>query len=636
MEPLKHECGVALVRLLKPLEYYQEKYGTWLYGLNKLYLLMEKQHNRGQEGAGLACVKMHASPGEEYMFRERALGSGAIQEIFAQVHGRLREVPQSQLNDAAYASRYLPFAGEIYMGHLRYSTTGKSGLSYVHPFLRRNNWQAKNLCICANFNMTNVDEIFDSIAANGQHPRMYSDTYIMLEQVGHRLDRESERLFQEALRIGLTGTDITHYIEDHINLANVLRTSAPLWDGGYVFCGITGSGEMFSMRDPWGIRPAFWYKDDEIMVLASERPVIQTTLDLEANQINELKPGEAIFVDKGGRLHTEQIIPAKNFEACSFERVYFSRGSDCDIYRERKELGRMLVPAILDAIDNDIDHTVFSFIPNTAESAFYGMVSGLNDHLNQEKIEAIQQLGGNATDEDLKRILGRRIRTEKVAWKDIKMRTFIAEGNSRKDLAAHVYDITYGSLRPYVDNLVIIDDSIVRGTTLRESIIRILDRLHPKRIVIVSSSPQVRFPDYYGIDMACMNEFIAFKAAIALLRERGEEALITEVYDKCKAEQCKPKEEIVNHVADIYAGFTSEEISAKMAEMLRPAEVEAEIRIVYQSLDGLHKACRNSPGDWYFSGRYPTPGGNKKVTQAFIDYYEQVYLPLVVENEEAE
>lgn len=614
-----------MIRLLKPLEYYQQKYGTWLYGLNKLYLMMEKQHNRGQEGAGLACVKMQAAPGEEYMFRERALGSGAIQEIFANVHGRFKDIPKGQLSDAAYASRHLPFAGEIYMGHLRYSTTRKSGLSYVHPFLRRNNWRAKNLCICANFNMTNVDEIFDSIAANGQHPRMYSDTYIMLEQVGHRLDRESERLFNEAMRAGLTGTDITYYIEDHINLANVLRTSAPLWDGGYVFCGVTGSGEMFAMRDPWGIRPAFWYKDDEIMVLASERPVIQTTLDLDADKVHELKAGEAIFVNKAGDMHTEQIIEAKNYEACSFERVYFSRGSDCDIYRERKELGRLLVPAILDAIDGDIDHTVFSFIPNTAEAAFYGMASGLDDYLNQEKIKAIRALEGSISDDELHRILSRRIRTEKVAWKDIKMRTFIAEGNSRNDLAAHVYDITYGSLRPHVDNLVIIDDSIVRGTTLRESIIRILDRLHPKRIVIVSSSPQVRFPDYYGIDMARMDEFIAFKAAIELLKDRGEQQLIVDTYEKCKAQQNKPKEEVVNYVTDIYKDFTQEEISAKMAEMLRPTEVKSEIRIVYQSLDGLHKACPHSPGDWYFSGNYPTPGGNKKVNQAFIDYFEQTY-----------
>ena len=615
-----------MVRLLKPMSYYQEKYGTWLYGLNKLYLMMEKQHNRGQEGAGLACVKMAAAPGEEYMFRERALGSGAIQEIFANVHGRFRDYPKEQLEDAAYAERHIPFAGEIYMGHLRYSTTGKSGLSYVHPFLRRNNWRAKNLCICANFNMTNVDEIFGSIAASGQHPRMYSDTYIMLEQIGHRLDRESERLFQEAVGQGLTGTDITLYIEDHINLANVLRTSAPIWDGGYVLCGITGSGETMAMRDPWGIRPAFWYKDDEIMVLASERPVIQTTLDVEADTVHELRPGEAIFVDKRGEIRLEQIIEPKKYAACSFERVYFSRGSDCDIYRERKELGRLLVPAILDAIDGDLDNTVFSFIPNTAEAAFYGMLSGFDSYLNKQKIAAIKELQGNASDEELQRILSRKIRAEKVAWKDIKMRTFIAEGNSRNDLAAHVYDITYQSLRPFTDNLVIIDDSIVRGTTLRESIIRILDRLHPKRIVIVSSSPQVRFPDYYGIDMAQMNEFIAFKAAIELLKDRGERKYVMDIYERCKAQQDKPKEEIVNYVTAIYDPFTQEDISRKMAVMLRPAEIQAEVRIVYQSLEGLHRACPNHPGDWYFSGTYPTPGGNKKVNQAFIDYIEQVFL----------
>lgn len=615
-----------MVRLLRPMSYYQEKYGTWLYGLNKLYLMMEKQHNRGQEGAGLACVKMAAAPGEEYMFRERALGSGAIQEIFANVHGRFRDYPKEQLEDAAYAERHIPFAGEIYMGHLRYSTTGKSGLSYVHPFLRRNNWRAKNLCICANFNMTNVDEIFGSIAASGQHPRMYSDTYIMLEQIGHRLDRESERLFQEAVGQGLTGTDITLYIEDHINLANVLRTSAPIWDGGYVLCGITGSGETMAMRDPWGIRPAFWYKDDEIMVLASERPVIQTTLDVEADTVHELRPGEAIFVDKRGEIRLEQIIEPKKYAACSFERVYFSRGSDCDIYRERKELGRLLVPAILDAIDGDLDNTVFSFIPNTAEAAFYGMLSGFDSYLNKQKIAAIKELQGNASDEELQRILSRKIRAEKVAWKDIKMRTFIAEGNSRNDLAAHVYDITYQSLRPFTDNLVIIDDSIVRGTTLRESIIRILDRLHPKRIVIVSSSPQVRFPDYYGIDMAQMNEFIAFKAAIELLKDRGERKYVMDIYEKCKAQQDKPKEEIVNYVTAIYDPFTQEDISRKMAVMLRPAEIQAEVRIVYQSLEGLHRACPNHPGDWYFSGTYPTPGGNKKVNQAFIDYIEQVFL----------
>ena len=625
MEPLKHECGVAMVRLLKPLSYYEKKYGTWMYGLNKLYLLMEKQHNRGQEGAGLACVKMQAAPGEEFMFRQRGLGSGAIQEIFGNVHKEFNGFTSEQLHDADFSARYVPFAGEIYMGHLRYSTTGKSGLSYVHPFLRRNNWRAKNLCICANFNMTNVPEIFDVIAVKGQHPRMVSVTYILLEQLGHRLDRESERCFEEAKAKGLENTDITRYIEDHINLSNVLKQSAPVWDGGYVLCGVTGSGELFSMRDPWGIRPAFYYKDDEVLVIASERPVIQTTLDVEAEEVHELLPGQGIFMTKDGVMHTEQVLEAKKYAACSFERVYFSRGSDVDIYRERKELGRTLVEPILKAVNGEIDNTVLGYVPNTAEAAYYGMLQGFNEYLNKEKANEIEALGANITHDKLHAILSRRIRSEKVAWKDIKMRTFIAEGNSRNDLAAHVYDVTYGSVRAGVDNLVVIDDSIVRGTTLRESIIRIMDRLHPKRIVVVSSSPQVRYPDYYGIDMARMEEFIAFRAAIALHKDRGLEQRLDEIYAKCKAQENLPKEQVVNYVREVYKPFTSEEISEKMAEMLRPEGVTTEIHIVYQSLDGLHKACPHSPGDWYFSGHYPTPGGNKRVNEAFIHYYEHNY-----------
>lgn len=625
MEPLKHECGVAMVRLLKPLSYYEKKYGTWMYGLNKLYLLMEKQHNRGQEGAGLACVKMQAAPGEEFMFRQRGLGSGAIQEIFGNVHKEFNGFTSEQLHDADFSARYVPFAGEIYMGHLRYSTTGKSGLSYVHPFLRRNNWRAKNLCICANFNMTNVSEIFDVIAVKGQHPRMVSDTYILLEQLGHRLDRESERCFEEAKAKGLENTDITRYIEDHINLSNVLKQSAPVWDGGYVLCGVTGSGELFSMRDPWGIRPAFYYKDDEVLVIASERPVIQTTLDVEAEEVHELLPGQGIFMTKDGVMHTEQVLEAKKYAACSFERVYFSRGSDVDIYRERKELGRTLVEPILKAVNGEIDNTVLGYVPNTAEAAYYGMLQGFNEYLNKEKANEIEALGANITHDKLHAILSRRIRSEKVAWKDIKMRTFIAEGNSRNDLAAHVYDVTYGSVRAGVDNLVVIDDSIVRGTTLRESIIRIMDRLHPKRIVVVSSSPQVRYPDYYGIDMARMEEFIAFRAAIALHKDRGLEQRLDEIYAKCKAQENLPKEQVVNYVREVYKPFTSEEISEKMAEMLRPEGVTTEIHIVYQSLDGLHKACPHSPGDWYFSGHYPTSGGNKRVNEAFIHYYEHNY-----------
>ena len=625
MEPLKHECGVAMIRLLKPLDYYQKKYGTWIYGLNKLYLLMEKQHNRGQEGAGLACVKLAANPGEEYMFRERALGSGAITEIFSTVQSHFKDLTPEQLADAGYAEKYLPFAGEVYMGHLRYSTTGKSGLTYVHPFLRRNNWRAKNLALCGNFNLTNVDEIFARITAMGQHPRKYADTYIMLEQVGHRLDREVERLFNLAEAEGLTGMGITHYIEEHVDLANVLRTSSKDWDGGYVMCGLTGSGESFAVRDPWGIRTAFWYQDDEIIVLASERPVIQTALNVPATSIRELQPGQAVIISKVGRLRTVQINKPRDFRPCSFERIYFSRGSDMNIYRERKLLGEKLVPNILKAVNYDIDHTVFSFIPNTAEVAFYGMLQGLDEYLNKEKVEQIAALGHNPSHDELERILSRRIRSEKVAIKDIKLRTFIAEGNTRNDLAAHVYDITYGSLKPGADNLVIIDDSIVRGTTLRQSIIGILDRLNPKKIVIVSSSPQVRYPDYYGIDMSRMSEFIAFKAAIELLRDRDMKDVIAATYRKAKAQANLPKEQLVNYVKDIYAPFTDDEISAKMGELLKPENVRAKVQIVYQPLEGLHEACPNHPGDWYFSGDYPTPGGVKLLNKAFIDYIEQIY-----------
>ena len=625
MEQLKHECGVAMIRLMKPLEHYQQKYGTWMYGLNKLYLLMEKQHNRGQEAAGLACVKLQAAPGEEYMFRERGLGAGAITEIFGTVHSYFKDLTPEQMRDAYYAEKCLPFAGELYMGHLRYSTTGKSGISYVHPFLRRNNWRAKNLALCGNFNLTNVDEIFASITADGQHPRKYADTYIMLEQVGHRLDREVERLYTECKGEGLEGMNITHAIEDRIDLTNVLKTSSPSWDGGYVICGLTGSGESFAVRDPWGIRPAFWYMDDEIFVLASERPVIQTALNIPADSINELQPGQAIMISKSGNMRLAQINEPKVKKACSFERIYFSRGSDVDIYRERKMLGEKLVKPILKAIDNDVIHTVFSFIPNTAEVAFYGMLEGFDNYLNELKVQRIEALSHKPSHDELEQILSQRIRSEKVAIKDIKLRTFIAEGNTRNDLAKHVYDITYGSLVPYADNLVIIDDSIVRGTTLKQSIISILDRLHPKKIVIVSSSPQVRYPDYYGIDMASMEQFIAFKAAIALLEERGMQDVIINAYSKSKAQLGLPKEEMVNYVKDIYAPFTDEEISAKMVELLTPAGTQAKVEIVYQTLEGLHEACPDHTGDWYFSGDYPTPGGVKLVNQAFINYIEENY-----------
>ncbi len=626
MEQLKHECGVAMVRLLKPLEYYHQKYGTWMYGLNKLYLLMEKQHNRGQEGAGLACVKLEATPGEEYMFRERALGTGAITEIFAAVHEHYKDLPPGKLNDPLFAKSNLPFAGELYMGHLRYSTTGKSGISYVHPFLRRNNWRAKNLALCGNFNLTNVNDIFKEITAIGQHPRKFADTYIMLEQMGHRLDREIERLYQKYEDEGLKGMDITHAIEAHVDLSNVLKRCVPTWDGGFVICGLTGSGESFSVRDPWGIRPAFYYADDEIVVLASERPVIQTAMNVQAEDIKELQRGEAMFISKDGRFRTSQIVEPKVNKACSFERIYFSRGSDVDIYRERKKLGENLVHPILKAVDYDLKHTVFSFIPNTAEVAYFGMQEGLNNYLNKLKKEWIADRSHLLQEEELDQILSMRVRAEKVAIKDIKLRTFIAEGNSRNDLAAHVYDVTYGSIEPFVDNLVVIDDSIVRGTTLKQSIIGILDRLHPRKIVIVSSSPQVRYPDYYGIDMSRMNEFIAFRATVALLKERGMESVITDAYWKAKKQQAQEDGTIVNFVKEIYAPFTDEEISAKMVDLLTPAGTRAKVEIVYQTLDGLHASCPNHPGDWYFSGDYPTPGGARMVNKAFIHYMEEEYL----------
>ena len=573
MEELKHECGVAMIRLLKPLSYYEQKYGSWRYGFNKLYLMMEKQHNRGQEGAGIASVSLTKEPGTEYMFREKAEGKDAITEIFSRVTEEM--------------------AGELLMGHLRYSTTGKSGLTFVHPFLRRNNWRAKNLCLCGNFNMTNIDEVFQFLTLQGQSPRIYGDSYITLELMGHRLDREVERLYALAKEEGLKDTAITDYIDNHVEMANVLKTTMSHYDGGYVMCGLTGSGEMFSVRDPWGIRPAFYYRDDEMIALASERPVLQTTFDLQAEDICELQPGEALIVHKNGESQLEQIMPAQPLSACSFERIYFSRGSDRDIYQERKRLGEQLTPAILKAIDGDVDHTVFSYIPNTAEVAFYGMTDGF------------RKLHGE-------------VRTEKVVWKDIKLRTFIADNSERNDLAAHVYDISYGSLEAEKDNLVIIDDSIVRGTTLKESIFKILDRLHPKKIVMVSSSPQIRYPDYYGIDMSRLEELCAFRAAIALIKDRGMQKLIADTYKACKYSPAS-----LNHVRNIYEPFTVDEINAKIVEMLRPEGMQSPVELVFQSIEGLHHACPNHPGDWYFTGHYPTPGGIRLCNKAFVNYVEQ-------------
>lgn len=625
MEQLKHECGVAMIRLLKPLEYYQHKYGTWMYGLNKLYLMLEKQHNRGQEGAGIACVKSYTEPGREYMFRERAEGKDAITEIFSRVHNNLLSFDDNKIKDAAFARENLPFAGELYMGHLRYSTTGKSGLKYVHPFLRRNNWKSKNLCLCGNFNMTNIDEIFKILTMQGQCPRVYTDSYIMLELMGHRLDREVERNFVKARQLGLKDQYITEYIEENVKMSNVLKTSMVNFDGGYVVCGITGSGEMFAMRDPWGIRPAFYYIDDEIVALASERPVLQTTFDLKCDDVKELGQGKALFVNKHCGTSVESIVERRGDYACSFERIYFSRGSDCEIYKERKKLGEQLVEPVAKAINYDTENTVFSFIPNTAEVAFYGLVGGFKNHIMHEKIKQIRSLNHIPTQQELENILRFHVRAEKVAWKDIKLRTFITEGNSRNDLASHVYDITYDSIRSNVDNLVIIDDSIVRGTTLKESIIRILDRMHPKKIVIVSSAPQIRYPDYYGIDMARLEEFCAFRATIELIKERGMHSLIEEVYHKCIFELQNQKNEMKNHVRTIYEPFEVKEINNKIVEMLRPKNVTTPIEIVYQFIEGLHEAIPNHKGDWYFTGNYPTFGGTKLCNQAFVNYVENYY-----------
>lgn len=627
MEKNIHEdCGVAMIRLLKPLSYFQEKYGTWMYGLNKMYLMMEKQHNRGQEGAGIAAVKLETQPGNEYMFRERAEGKNAVTEIFANIHNQYKGYTEEQIADVAFAQKHLPFAGELYMGHLRYSTTGKSGLSYVHPFLRRNNWRAKNLSFCGNFNMTNIDHIFDLLTEQGQCPRKYSDTYLLLELMGHRLDREIERNYRDAKALGFEKFDITHYIEDHVEMKNVLHATMQHFDGGYVICGVTGSGEMCAMRDPWGIRPAFFYMNDEFMALASERPVLQTTFDLACEDVKELMPGQAIIVNKRGEASLHQILEPKENSACSFERIYFSRGSDRDIYKERKKLGEQLTEKVLKSIGYDTNHTVISFIPNTAEVAFYGLLQGFKKWLNAKKVEEIKALDHLPTDEELQRIVGQSIRSEKVAWKDIKLRTFITESNSRNDLASHVYDISYESIVPNEDNLVIIDDSIVRGTTLKESILRILDRLHPKKIVIVSSAPQIRYPDYYGIDMPRLEEFCVFAATIELIKERKMESLLTEIYEACKKEVAKAKDEVIeNAVCRVYDPFTVEEINEKIVEMLRPQGMTTPVELVYQSIEGLHEAIPHHRGDWYFTGKFPTPGGMRLVNQAFIKFYEGVY-----------
>lgn len=628
MEQLKHECGVALVRLRKPLEYYRKKYGTYSYGLDKLYLLMEKQHNRGQEAAGVGVVKLHGPAGHELIFRERALGKDAIPTIFSTI---FKNIPADFNSlDPSEVEALTPFMGELYMGHLRYSTTGRSGINYAHPVLRRNNWASRSVMLCGNFNLTNVDDIFKEIVASGQHPRLFSDTNMILEQIGYALDKENHRVYRE-FRNKLRDPELARAIESNIDMASVLSATAPMWDGGYVMCGFTGSGDMFAMRDPHGIRPAFYYYDDEVVVVASERPVIQTCFDVAIDDVRELQPGQTLLVDREAEISVKQIIQPGENRRCSFERIYFSRGSDADIYKERKALGANLVDKLLEMVDNDFDSTVFSFIPNTAEAAFFGMAECLAARLSAWSNDYLKKASqrGPLTDEDFQYAHSRKVRVEKVAIKDVKMRTFIAEGESRNNMAQHVYDVTYGVIKPDEDTLVIIDDSIVRGTTLRESIIRRLDRLHPRRIIVVSSSPQVRYPDYYGIDMSSLSQFIAFHAAIALLVETGRRYIIDDTYRACQAQRNLPNENRVNCVKAIYAPFTDQEISDRIARMLVEESAvtpRAKIDIVYQSLDGLHAACPGHPGDWYFSGDYPTPGGNKLVNEAFIDYYESKFV----------
>lgn len=622
MEPLKHECGIVMIRLRRPLEYYRQKYGTYAYGLEKLYLMMEKQHNRGQEGAGVGVVKLHARPGEEYVFRERAMGTQAITEVFGKIFPVLETESVDRIT-ADEAELKTPFIGEIYMGHLRYSTTGKRGISYIHPFLRRNNWRSRNLLMCGNFNMTNVENVFKSIVATGQHPRLYSDTIVILEQLGYTLDKENHRLYRR-FRDSLEDPALTIAIEDNMDIKRVLKATAPTWDGGFAMCGATGSGDMFVIRDSHGIRPAFYYVDDEVAVVASERPVIQTVFSAPLQEVKELKPGNAIIINKAGEIDVTEILPQESNKRCSFERIYFSRGSDADIYRERKQLGRNLVDKVLQSIDHDYDHTVFSFIPNTAEVAFLGLVQGLEGNLDCLRLETLERMHSEGTyDSDaIKELMRRKVRVEKVAIKDIKLRTFISEGDMRNDLAAHVYDVTYGIIRPGIDNLVVIDDSIVRGTTLRQSILEMLGRLKPKKIVVVSSSPQVRYPDYYGIDMSRLSEFCAFRAAVELLRETGRSGILDKVYEECLDMLDVPDQELYNPVKAVYDPFTYEEVSAKIADMLTPPGITSEVELIYQSLDGLHKSVKGCPGDWYFSGDYPTPGGLRMLCRAFIDYYK--------------
>lgn len=624
-DQIKHECGIAFIRLLKPLSYYQEKYGTALYGLNKLYLLMEKQHNRGQDGAGIATIKLDVKPGHRYISRYRSMAQNAVADIFGYVQSKFVDIQNETpelMKDTEWLKANVSFIGEVLMGHLRYGTHGQNSIENCHPFLRQNNWMTRNLVIAGNFNMTNVDELLEQLYELGQHPKEKADTVTVLEKIGHFLDDENQELFDAYKKEGFDNVEITHKISDGLNIANILRRSAKTWDGGYAISGIVGNGDAFFMRDPAGIRPAFYYVDDEIVVAASERPAIQTAFNIALKDVKEIEPGHALIVKKDGTVTQEMFREPLEKRACSFERIYFSRGSDADIYKERKHLGSLLCKQILKAVDGDLKNTVFSFIPNTAEVSFYGMVEGIHGHIRQLQKDALLGRKQPMNDQELDELLSLSPRVEKLAIKDVKLRTFITQDADRQDMVAHVYDTTYGVIKNHTDTLVAVDDSIVRGTTLKQSIIKIIDRLHPKKIIIVSSAPQIRYPDCYGIDMSKMGQFVAFEAAIQLLHERGLKHIIDEVYEKCKASLLLPKEEIVNHVKDIYRPFTQEEISAQITKIITPKDTVAEVEVIYQTLDNLHVACPNHTGDWYFSGNYPTPGGNKVVNKAFVNWKE--------------
>ena len=624
-DSIQHECGIALIRLKKPIQYYIDNYGSAFYGVNKLHLLMEKQHNRGQDGAGVANIKLGMKQGERYISRVRSVQKSPIQDIFDQINSKFKalyDANPDSIQDVDFLKRNAGFTGELFLGHLRYGTFGRNSKESCHPFLRQNNWITRNLVVAGNFNLTNVDELFDVLLKVGQHPKEKSDTVTVLEKIGHFLDVENDELFNKFKAEGLSNKEVYAKISNEIGIEKILKKASEDWDGGYTMAGLLGHGDAFVLRDPSGIRPAFWFENDEVCVVASERPAIQTAFDIQVEDVNELTPGHALIIKKDGSVKETLINEPNEPRKCSFERIYFSRGSDKDIYTERKALGKLIVPPVLGTINHDLDNTVFSFIPNTAEISFYGLIKGLDQHLNEKKIAQIQALGSNPTQEEIQKIIRQRARIEKIAIKDAKLRTFITQDDSRDDLVSHIYDITYGGIRANEDNLVVIDDSIVRGTTLRKSIFKILDRLKPKKIVIVSSAPQIRYPDCYGIDMAKLGDFIAFNAAIALLRERGMENTIENVYTKCLGQMDLPKEEVINFVKDIYSPFKPEEISAKISELLTPKDMKAPVEIVFQSIENLHKACPNNTGDWYFTGNYPTPGGNKVVNKAFINWKE--------------